>query len=97
MKRRSTGLTECSPGQSTENRLTFVPGQALCIPRGAVHHFDNVGDRDAKVLCVITPAAIGPQFFRECAGVLSAAAGGPPDQAKMMEIMRRYGLTPAVG
>jgi quercetin dioxygenase-like cupin family protein len=77
--------------------IDVCPGQALCIPRGAVHRFDNVGDRDAKVLCVITPAAIGPQYFRECAGVLAAAAGGPPDQAKMIEIMRRYGLTPAVG
>ena len=76
--------------------IDVCPGEALCIPRGAVHRFDNVGDQDAKVLCVITPAAIGPQYFRECAGVLAASAGGPPDQAKMMEIMRRYGLTPAV-
>ena len=36
------------------------PGQALCIPRGAVHRFDNNGNQDAKVLCMITPAAIGP-------------------------------------
>ena len=71
------------------------PGQALCIPRGAVHRFDNNGSRDAKALCVITPAAIGPQFFRESAVVINAAAGGPPDRAKMAEIMRRHGLTPA--
>jgi uncharacterized cupin superfamily protein len=77
--------------------IDVCPGQALRIPRGAVHRFDNVGNRDAKVLCVITPAAIGPQYFREFAAVLAAAAGGPPDQAKMMETMRRYGLTPAVG
>jgi hypothetical protein len=36
-----------------------------------------------------------PQFFREAAEVISAAAGGPPDRAKMVEIMRRHGLTPA--
>jgi quercetin dioxygenase-like cupin family protein len=29
------------------------PGQALCIPRGAVHRFDNLGGVDAKALCVI--------------------------------------------
>ena len=28
------------------------PGQALCIPRGAVHRFDNNGAEDVKVLCV---------------------------------------------
>jgi quercetin dioxygenase-like cupin family protein len=72
------------------------PGQALCIPRGAVHRFDNNGSEDAKALCVVTPAAIGPQYFREVADVARAAAGGPPDRAKVAEIMRRHGLTPAV-
>ena len=71
------------------------PGQALCIPRGAVHRFDNHGSHDAKALCVITPAAIGPEYFREAFEVLGAAAGGPPDRAKLAEVMRRHGLTPA--
>jgi quercetin dioxygenase-like cupin family protein len=71
------------------------PGQALCIPRGAVHRFDNHGSRDGKALCLITPAAIRPQYFRESAEVINAAAGGPPDRAKMTEIMLRHGLTPA--
>ena len=71
------------------------PGQALCIPRGAVHRFDNHGTEDVKTLCVITPAAIGPEYFREIAAVIDAAAGGPPDRARMAEIMRRHGLTPA--
>jgi quercetin dioxygenase-like cupin family protein len=71
------------------------PGQALCIPRGAIHRFDNLGSQDAKALCVITPAAIGPHYFREAFAVLEAAAGGPPDRVKMVEIMRRHGLTPA--
>ncbi len=76
-------------------RVDVGPGQALCIPRGAVHRFDNHGSQDVKALCVITPAAIGPQFFRESAAVIDAAAGGPPDRVKMAEIMRRHGLTPA--
>jgi len=71
------------------------PGQALCIPRGAVHRFDNLGSRTAKALCVITPAAIGPQYFRDVLDVMNAAAGGPPDRARIGEIMRRHGLTPA--
>ena len=75
--------------------IDVEPGQALCIPRGAVHRFDNHGNREAKVLCVITPAAIGPEYFREAATVLNAAAGRPPDRAKLAEIMRRHGLTPA--
>jgi quercetin dioxygenase-like cupin family protein len=54
-------------------RIDVGPGAALCIPRGAVHRFDN----------------------NESAAVINAAAGGPPDRAKMVEIMRRHGLTPA--
>jgi len=76
-------------------RVDVGPGQALCIPRGVVHRFDNHGSQNAKALCAITPAAIGPQYFRESAAVIDAAAGGPPDRVRMGEIMRRHGLTPA--
>jgi quercetin dioxygenase-like cupin family protein len=72
------------------------PGQAVCIPRGAVHRFDNNAEQDAKTLCVITPAAIGPQYFREMANILRAATVGPPDPATVLEIMLRYGLKPAM-
>lgn len=72
--------------------IAVGPGQALCIPRGAVHRFDNLDSR----LCVLTPAAIGPQYFREAAEAINTAAGGPPDRARMVEFMRRYGLTPAM-
>lgn len=75
--------------------IDLGPGLALCIPRGAIHRFDNNGAQDVKALCAITPGAIGPQYFRESAEVLMAAAGGPPDRIKMAEIMRRHGLTPA--
>ena len=71
------------------------PGQALCIPRGAVHRFDNLGGEDAKQLAVIAPAVMGPAYFREAAEVIGAAAGGPPDRAKMTEVFRRHGMTVA--
>src|SRR5580765_2989880 len=53
-------------------RIDVGPGQALCIPRGAIHRFDNNGAENVKALCAITPAAIGPQFFREAAAVMAA-------------------------
>ena len=71
------------------------PGQALCIPRGAVHRFDNHGSQGVKAVCVVTPAKIGPEYFREVKAVVDAAGSGPPDRAKLAEIMRRWGLTPA--
>jgi len=75
--------------------IDVAPGQALCIPRGAVHRFDNNSSTDAKVLCAVTPAAIGPEYFREVAEAALASAPAPPDKARIVEIMLRHGLTPA--
>ena len=81
---------------TVESEATDVgPGEALFIPKGTVHHFDNTHDVDAKALAVVTPGILGPDFFREVAAVLDAAAGGPPDLGALGEVMRRHGLTPA--
>jgi quercetin dioxygenase-like cupin family protein len=71
------------------------PGGTLFIPRGAVHHFDNTCDVDARALAIVTPGVLGPDYFREAAEIVGAAAGGPPDLAAMAAVMRRHGLTPA--
>lgn len=71
------------------------PGEALCIRRGAVHRFDNKGSNNVKTLCVITPAALGPEYFRECAAVINESTNDLPDPAQLLNIMRRHGLTPA--
>jgi quercetin dioxygenase-like cupin family protein len=76
--------------------IAVAPGQALCIPRGAVHRFDNLGQEDATALIIASPAVIGPEYFREVAAAMAAAAGGPPDHARMADIMHRHGLTPAL-
>jgi quercetin dioxygenase-like cupin family protein len=71
------------------------PGQAVCIPRGAVHSFANTGDVDATALAIVTPGVLGAAYFREVAAIVDAADGGPPDVAAIGEVMRRHGLTPA--
>ena len=71
------------------------PGEVVCIPRGAVHRFDNDGDADATALAIVSPGILGPDYFREVAAVAAAAAGGPPDPAELAAVMRRHGLTPA--
>ena len=71
------------------------PGEVLCIPRGAVHQFANQGDVGATALAIVTPGILGPDYFREVAAVLDAAAGRPPDLAAVAAVMRRHGLTPA--
>ena len=84
-------LTWTIEGTPTE----VAPGDAVFIPRGARHHFDNRGDVDAKALAIATPGVIGPDFFREVGAILDAAAGGPPDLAALGAVMRKHGLTPA--
>lgn len=69
------------------------PGDHVCIKRGEVHGFVNESGEHAKQLAVVTPAAIGPQFFRDMAEVVKA--GAPPDPAALGAVMRRHGLTPA--
>jgi len=70
------------------------PGEALFIPRGAVHAFANTGDVAAIALAIVTPGLLGADYFREVAAVIDAAAGGPPDRAEIGAVMRRHGLTP---
>ena len=66
------------------------PGDRCFIPRGCIHHFVNAGAEPSRTLSVLTPATIGPPYFREMAVLL--AAGGPPDPARVAEVMGRHGL-----
>ena len=70
-------------------------GDSVCIRRGQLHGFANEGSSDAKFLAIATPGVFGPSYFREISEVIAAAAGGPPDIAAMVAVMRRHGLTPA--
>ncbi len=76
-------------------RVDVGPGEVLHIRRGEVHHFDNTNDVDATALAFVTPGILGPEYFREIAALVDAAAGGPPDLASIGAVMHRHGLTPA--
>jgi quercetin dioxygenase-like cupin family protein len=79
-----------------DGRATDVgPGEVLFIPRGVVHRFDNDHGVDAKMLAIVSPGILGPEYFREMAAVVEAATEGPPDPAALAEVMGRHGLTPA--
>jgi quercetin dioxygenase-like cupin family protein len=71
-----------------------APGESVCIRRGQVHGFENRGSEDVRLLAIATPGVFGPVYFQDMAGVLAAAAGGPPDPAAIGGVMRRHGLTP---
>jgi quercetin dioxygenase-like cupin family protein len=83
-------LTFTVDGEMTD----IAPGETCFIPRGAVHGFNNLKDQDAKALSVITPALLGPIFFKEIAALVNA--GGPPDLQKLGVIMSKHGLIPVL-
>ena len=68
------------------------PGQSFFIPRGAVHGFNNLKPTEARALAVITPALLGPEFFREAAAIVNA--GGPPDVEQLKAVLLKHGLVP---
>ena len=68
------------------------PGDWMSTPRGSVHQFSNEGAETARALVVLTPD-IGLQYFVDVGAVVNA--GGPPDRARLLEVMARYGLVPA--
>jgi quercetin dioxygenase-like cupin family protein len=70
------------------------PGESCFIPRGAVHGFNNLKQTDAKALAVVTPALIGPDFFKESAAIVNA--GGPPDIEKLKVVLAKHGLVAAM-
>jgi quercetin dioxygenase-like cupin family protein len=89
------GLEGVSTWTVDGDAIEIAPGDALCVPRGTVHGFANRGSADAKFLAIATPGVFGPAYFHEIGEVLAASAGGPPDVAALLQVMRRHGLTPA--
>jgi quercetin dioxygenase-like cupin family protein len=89
------GLRGVSTWTVDGETIEIGPGDAVCVPRGAIHAFENSGSIDAVFLAIATPGVFGPDYFREISEILIASAGGPPDLAALAEVMRRHGLTPA--
>ena len=71
------------------------PGDSYFIPRGIVHGFENKTNNTTRFLAVINPGIFGPSYFKEVAAILNA--GGPPDMAKLKEVLTKHGLVPVMG
>ena len=70
-------------------RIEIRSGDCCFVPRGTVHYFLNAGLESTRTLFVLSPASIGPAYFRDIAALL---AGGPPNPAQVAEVMHRHGL-----
>jgi quercetin dioxygenase-like cupin family protein len=70
--------------------IELKPGDHCFIKKGLVHGFNNLHDTTVRALCTLSPASIGPAYFREIAAIINAA--GPPDMQKVLGIMKKHGL-----
>lgn len=78
---------------TVDGKITEIgAGDRVFIPKGAVHHHDNRHAGIAKSLIIMTPASIGPAYFKEMSELIKP--GVPPDPQKAKEIMLRHGLIP---
>ena len=87
------GLSGISTWRIDGKDIDLAPGETVFIKRGIVHGFTNRSNDPATCLCLLSPGALGPQYFKEMAALF---AGGAPDPAKMKETMLRYGLVPVM-
>jgi quercetin dioxygenase-like cupin family protein len=82
-------LTTTLDGRKHEVR----PGDAVFVPRGSVHHHENLHPGTARALIVLTPGSIGRRYFEELAEAVNVP--GKPDPARVEDVMLRHGLVPA--
>lgn len=75
-----------------DERFEAAAGSLVWLPRGLPHVFANLSDEPVRTFGVITPAGL-EQMFAEVAEYF-AGLHGPPDEAVIIEINARYGVTP---
>ncbi|MFC7524110.1 cupin domain-containing protein [Parapedobacter sp. GCM10030251] len=75
-----------------DETLRLNPGDCCFIKRGRVHSFHNDTSEPAEMLAYANPGVFTAHYFKDLLQVLNA--GGPPDMARMKQIMLQYGLVP---
>ena len=83
------GTLRYSVGTDTRD---LTQGLTMRTPKGVPHGFSNPFDQVARALITLSPD-IGAQYFKDVAAVVNA--GGPPDKAALIDVMKRYGLVPS--
>jgi quercetin dioxygenase-like cupin family protein len=73
-------------------KTDLAKGQALCVRRGQVHHFENRTDQDAWMLVVSTPGLFEEDYFLGVAEILGRATDGPPDFAALAAHQAQHGV-----
>ena len=71
-----------------DRSITAHSGDFVLVPPGVPHGFGNPSDGPAKMVLLISPAAVHERYFEELAEIL--ATPGAPDIQAISELRRRY-------
>ncbi len=77
--------------QIGDRRLDAASGTLVWLPRNEPHTFANLSSRPVRVFGVTTPAGLEGMFLEQAQ--YFAGLQGPPDEAHIADIGRRYGVT----
>jgi quercetin dioxygenase-like cupin family protein len=64
-------------------------GCTVFAPKGTVHTFQNIGEKDGRLLVIVQPAGLD-LFFEELSGAMRGIA--QPEMSKIVPIAHKYGL-----
>ncbi|MCE9544653.1 MAG: cupin domain-containing protein [Planctomycetia bacterium] len=73
--------------QVGEESILAVAGTTVFAPRNVPHAYTIVGEEEAVLLFVVSPATLESMF-----AALAALPAGPPDLAQVFTICGRYGV-----
>ncbi len=88
------GLNGTSAWIIAGRQVALEPGTSLTIRRNETHSFFNDSAHAARYLCIMTPGALGEEYFRELAFAMDGDA--PVDYGDFATIMRPYGAIPVI-
>lgn len=71
-----------------DRSITAHSGDFVLVPPGVAHGFGNPSDSPAKMVLLISPAAVHERYFEELAEIL--AKPGAPDSEAISELRQRY-------
>ncbi len=86
------GALEIMDGSET---FAAPAGTFVTIPKGALHHFKNVGTETAKMLLLFTPGGVEGMFFAIGTPATPGSSASPPDAAeveRVLSIAPEYGM-----
>src|SRR5260221_11400676 len=86
------GLTGTTTWRVDGRDIDVTPGATVFIKRGIVHGFTNHGSAPASCLCILNPGVLGPQYFKDMAGLFAAPTLDP---ARVKVNMLRHRLITA--